>query len=527
MAHFHRLDPTADREFLARGETDPFTGVPFRPTNVVVRAADGTVLLRETWEALDGSYAGSSETQPWDSARGDGASAPPPPAPRPTPPPVAPRAAAPPAPLPPPPTGYIPPPTPEPEPRRRRWWVPLLSVLGIALLAIVALLVFSQLNRQPEAPPVVVEEEPAAPQPVALQVGVIEGELGDGDRIENGRFEDRFTFQADSSGQVLAFVLRSVDFRPDLVVVGPDGQRYEGRPAGDEGNRVVVDDVRGPGRYQIRLTSREPAGEGEYSFRVRQETPIRSLAKNNQIVRATLGPESQRVEGFFRDTYEFSVEAEREYTLAVASTAFEVATTLTAGNGARVRTQEQGGALTFTPTSDGRYRLVVSSREAGKTGAYTVRLKEGPLPVVEPPPPPRALRPNAAPASDSLAAGESRTFTFEGRIGDRVRVDARALGFRPSLVLVGPENRRIPGQTTDDRANVQETLPTAGTYRVIVSGGEGSGLFQISLERTEAPRADDIPRMPGVDRPPTPPPADSGGEPEEYEPAPIDGGGGR
>ena len=351
-----------------------------------------------------------------------------------------------------------------------------------------------------------------------------EGALADGDAERNGRFEDRYAFVADSSGRVLEFALVSDDFRPDLVVRGPDGQQYEARPVGDEGTRVVVGDLRGPGRFEIVVTSREPAGEGSYSLAIRQETPITTLRADGQTVRATLGERSVLVDGFFRDTYEFPVEAEREYTLAVASSAFEVATTLTGRNGARVTTEPEGDAVTFTPTEDGRYRLVVSSRERGKRGAYTVTLTAGPAPEDEVPEAPRVLAANAAPLRDSLAVGQQRTYTFTGQIGDRVRVDARALGFSPRLVMVGPDGQRVTGDTDEERASVQGTVATAGTYRVILTGGEGSGLVQLSLEKTEAPRADDIPRMPGLDRPPAPAPAQGGGgqNGQPYEAQPID-----
>lgn len=534
MAHFHRLDADADREFLARGETDPFTGTPFRPTNVVVKAEDGTVLLRETWEALGGRYAGSAKTLPWGASAGDGAA---------TPPPARPEAAAVTAgaaagaatgagALPKPPRQHAPPPTPMPDHVRERrakrpWLLPVLAVVGVALALIVGLLVMSGLrDDDPVEAPIVETDEPDAPEITTVQAGVIEGALAEGDAERNGRFEDRYAFVADSSGRVLEFALVSDDFRPDLVVRGPDGQQYEARPVGDEGNRVVVADLRGPGRFQIIVTSREPAGEGSYSLAIRQETPITALRTDGQTVRATLGERSVLVDGFFRDTYEFPVEAEREYTLAVASSAFEVATTLTGRNGARVTTAREGDAVTFTPTEAGRYRLVVSSRERGKRGAYTVNLTAGPAPEADVPEAPRVLQPNTAPLRDSLAVGQQRTYTFAGQIGDRVRVDARALGFSPRLVMVGPDGQRITGDTNDERASVQGTVATAGTYRVILTGGEGSGLVQLSLEKTEAPRADDIPRMPGLDRPPAPAPAPTQGgggqNGQPYEAQPID-----
>ncbi|MEM6325804.1 MAG: hypothetical protein AAF791_01665 [Bacteroidota bacterium] len=533
MAHFHRLDAEADRDFLARGEADPFTGVTFLPTNVVVLTADGTVLLRETWEALGERYEGSGETMPWGTPTGDGAqeeeptvAAPPPPVPAPTtlaaPPPAAPPASVAPAPAPPAPaprrTASAPPP--EEPTRRRPWLAAFLWILAIAALVIVALLVFRAFTAEPPSEPVVERvDELQAPEVIEVQAGDIDGTLADGDATVNGRFEDRYAFTADSSGRVLSFVLVSEDFRPDLVVRGPDGQQYEARPSGDAGTRVVIDDLRGPGRFEILVTSREPAGDGAYTLSIGQETPIVALRADDRTVRAVLGEQSVLVDGFFRDTYEFGVEAEREYTLTLASTAFEVVPTLTSANGARVRTEREGDALTFTPSADARYRLVVSSRERAKRGPYTVRLAAGPAPEPEAPEPPRILEPNAAPARDSLATGQQRVYTFSGQVGDQVRVDARALGFSPNLVLVGPDGRRVVSDSDEERANVQQTLATAGTYRVIVTGGEGSGLFQLSLEATVAPRADDIPRMPGLDEPPAPE-GDDGGTP--YEPQLID-----
>ena len=267
--HYHRLDAEADREFLARGETDPFTGVAFRPSNVVVMTGDGTVLLRESWEALGERYEGSAETLAW--ASGDGATTAPPT-------PEAPRTAR--APLPAPPRQHAPPPKPMPDHVRERrakhpWLLPLLGVLAVALVLVVALLIASRMGGPEPVEPVVVEQEtPDAPAVFAIEEGVTEGSLAEGDARGSGdRYEDRYAFAADSSGRVLTFVLASDDFRPDLVVVGPDGQRYEAEASGEDGERVVVSNLRGPGTFRLLVTSREPAGEGDYSIRVRQETP--------------------------------------------------------------------------------------------------------------------------------------------------------------------------------------------------------------------------------------------------------------
>lgn len=534
MADLHRLDASADRAFLREGRTDPYTGVAFRPTNTVVVAGDGTVLLRETWDALDGAWHGSTETIPWSrrAARGDGAATR-----RPT---VVPTAT---------PTRGPAPPPPPPQ-KKRRWWVPALAALVVAGVAIGGVWLAGTMRADEE--PVVVEapaEEPALAAPTLIRVGTVDGELGEGDaRGTSGRYEDRFTFAADSSGKILSFVVEAEGFLPDLLVTAPDGRRLDGEALDEDGRRVAVRNVAGPGRYEVLVTSREPLGEGAYTLTTRAETPEVTIAADGRTITARLGERSSFDQGFYRDTYRFRAEKDREYTLQIASAAFRAAPTLTSGGRpAQAERRRDGDAVTlrFKPAADATYRLVVTSEGSNQRGQYTLRLAAGPKPQAPAPAvtPSRSggpLAANGAPARDSLGTGATRTYTFAGRVGDRVRLDARATGFAPRLVLIGPDGRRVAADPDGDRASLRETLTADGTYRVQVGSGEGSGLYQVSLESRAAERAADIPRLPGADRPrPTPPPApapepapppaegeggsgDDGGE--EYQPTPIGDG---
>ena len=526
MSEFHRLDASADARFLRARVADPLTRTPFKPANSVVLCKTcGLVSLRETWEALGGCPNGHDVAAPWDPAAalnaGDGAATP---LPRPATAPVA-------------------------APTRNRWLTPLLIAAGVVGLAVLGVVAFGLLNDDgPEAveETAVAPAEPTGPAAVALaEPGLTQGALADGDYADDsGRYQDLYTFAADSSGKVLTFRVSSEDFFPDLVVQTPDGDRVEAETVesdDDTGLRIVaVGDQRAPGLYRILITSRLPAVSGSYALRVQSENPQRPLAPGGSAVRAELGAFSERADGFFRDRYQFSGVQGREHTITVRTSAFAPTVQLTGPGGAvSGQTGRAGGVVTyvFTPTATGAHTLVVSSQSRDQKGAYSVQLAVEAEEVVERQPADPAetgpaLRPNGT-ASDSLAAGGSRTYTVRGRVGDRVFLEVRADGFTPSLVLIGPDGTRTAASPDGDRARVRYTLPSAGTYRVIVGAASGAGGYRVSLEQQAAVAAEDIPRRPGADTPQESRGRDEGeGAPETrpgdgYRPQPIGGQGPR
>ena len=516
---FHRLDADADAAFFRASPADPISGVPFRPTNRVVRCATcGLVSLRETWEAVGGCPNGHSVAAPWSPVAGDGASAsvaPPAPAPRPAP---------------------APPPA-APVEKKTNWLLPL--ALLVAVLAAGSLFLFRTL--QPDDAPVVVEapvaDAPTGPTAVVVEAGEVDGSLGGSDfRTPEGRYQDLYTFAADSSGRVLGFTVESSEFYPDLIIETPDGSRVEAESlgAGEDAaiaRRVAVRNLRGPGVYRILVTSRQPAVSGSYGLRITQENPVQPLPTDGRSVQAELGTFSQLVDGTYRDTYRFSGAGGREHTITVRSSAFAPALTLRGPSGeVEGETGRAGGSVTFTftPAASGTHTLVVTSRDKNKKGPYTVQLSveaEAPEPVVRDEPAADGLRAGGAPLRDSLAAGATKAFRIRGQIGDRVVLDLRADGFAPTLAIVGPDGQRTPAEPDGDRARLRLTLPTAGAYRVVVgSRSETDGTFSLSLEQEAAVESAPIPRLPGgapaqAPAPPPPPAEDDGA----YQPQPLNG----
>ncbi|MEO0556609.1 MAG: hypothetical protein AAF170_00355 [Bacteroidota bacterium] len=522
---YHRLDAEADAEFFLSSPSDPISGVGFLPTNRVVRCATcGLVSLRETWEAVGGCPNGHQTPGPWTPVMvGDGASvavASPTPAPT--------RAAAAPVSAP-------------AEEKKRGWLLPLALVVAVLLIG--SLFAFWYLNR--EAEPVVEEtpvvDVPTGPTAVVVQAGAIEGELGGSDfRGTDGRYQDLYTFAADSSGRVLGFTVTSSDFYPDLMIETPDGTQVDAESLGSDGEagsrRVAIRNLRGPGVYRILVTSRQPAVSGNYTVQITQENPVQPLPTNGRTVQAELGAFSQLVDGYYRDTYRFSGAGGREHTIVVRSSAFAPSLSLRGPSGdVQGETGRAGGSVTFTftPAATGTHTLVVTSRDKDKKGAYTVQLsvEEPPEVVVAEDPVSTGLRAGGPPLRDSLAVGTTKAYRINGQIGDRVVVDIRTDGFTPTLFMVGPDGQRTPAEPDGDRARIRLTLPSAGAYRVVVgSQDEGEGEFSLSLEQEAAVEAAPIPRLPGGEpaqqAPAAPPPSQTGGEGSGQSPPSGNGSGG-
>ncbi len=508
---FHRLDPDSDARFLRARVADPLTGVPFRPTNTVVMCATcGQVSLRETWEAVGGCPNGHDTPAEWDLdaalAAGDGAAGA-----RPS---VRPAAAS-----------------ASTAPAKRSPWPVLLAVLAVAVVVVGGLFAVGLFTDDDEVPVEVVVPEPTGPtgpEAVSVQVGTVSGALTASDfQTENGRYQDLYTFAADSSGRVLSFTVISEDFYPDLYVETPEGERVEAETLGDDeadGMRTVaVRSLRGPGLYRIFLSSRQPGDTGDYELRVRQEDPVRPLAPNASPFAAELGAFSQQVDGFYRDRYTFASVEGREHVVTVRSSVFAPTVAVTGTGGAITGTSGRaGGSVTFafTPERAGTFTLVVSSQTREQRGAYTVQLAV----EEEAEPEGRPIPTDGRAVTDSLAAGDTQVYRFQGRLGDRVRIEVRADGFTPALTLIGPDGSRVPAAPDGDRVRLRTTLSSEGAYRLLVGATGGGGEARTTLEREAAVTSEDIPRLPGADRQRTPAPTNNAPE-EDYQPQPIGGDG--
>src|SRR5690606_37098859 len=163
----------------------------------------------------------------------------------------------------------------------------------------------------------------------------------------------------------------------------------------------------------------------------------------------------------------------------------------------------EGGSLDsrlfMTLPQDGVYEVTATSYAAGETGAYTLsaRRASGAPPVPTPTPP------STNPGGDVLQLGVTRrgalqrgdgtlssgeyvdTYTYMGRRGERVAIEATSSEFDTYLMLVQPDDEQIDNDdaehTTDSR--IDTVLPLDGEYRVQVTSyapGE-TGAYEVAV----------------------------------------------
>lgn len=161
---------------------------------------------------------------------------------------------------------------------------------------------------------------------------------------------------------------------------------------------------------------------------------------------------------------------------------------------------DRNSLVSFRAAKAGRYTIIASSfGDELRVGAYRLTLAED-----------SGTFPDAGEAS-ALRPGETRDgrletgdavgprgledhWTFEGRAGEVVRIDALSTDFDPYLVLrLGP----TPVDSNDDggdgrNARLLTVLPSTGTYTAVVSGfseGRTGGRYRVAMASSTAPAA--------------------------------------
>lgn len=145
----------------------------------------------------------------------------------------------------------------------------------------------------------------------------------------------------------------------------------------------------------------------------------------------------------------------------------------------------------------GTYQVLVTSFEAGETGAYALRIDRGEVTASVGQRDVQTLE-LRRPASGSLESGDGEldsgefrdTWVFNGQAGQSFSVEMSSDDFDPYLILLSPdgdvidENDDFDGRT--DLSRIDATLPQAGRYRVIATSyavGESGG-YGLALSST-------------------------------------------
>ena len=225
--------------------------------------------------------------------------------------------------------------------------------------------------------------------PTALQPGPDGGFVGTGTlepgdaETGAGRYVDFLSVEPSDSSR-FSVVVTSAAFRPDVSVLTPEGERLGASLLLGTDERAEEVGLRGPGRFEITVTSAEPGRTGAYEVVTTTRAVRDTLTFSDPLRADTLGAGTPRA-GRYEAAYALLAEPDRPVILEVVSPAFRPRLTLLgpAGEIRQQRTLERGAAgdslygvvLRFHPGWDLPYTLLVSSDARGQTGPFAMELR--------------------------------------------------------------------------------------------------------------------------------------------------------
>jgi hypothetical protein len=333
--------------------------------------------------------------------------------------------------------------------------------------------------------------------PLHLEGGTAAGTLATGDGADpTGRFEDYYAFDAPDSS-AFSVIVTAAAFAPDLVVTTPRGQRIAASTLWQTGHRAEVPGLRGPGRYVIAVTAREPGAGGAYELTA-GPPPLPRLVEPGDAVDSTLGRAGAPRAGRYEDHYAVLAPPGQSTLVAVRARTFRPRLYLLGPEGevvapwgslARVDTDTLHAAvLRYQPGWDAPYLLLVSSEEGEVRGDYTVEVETVRI---------LTIRTDGTGVRGTLGeAGWYRdgrygdTYRFEAAAGTTALIEVRSSAFTPRLVLK-QGGREIVARDGGSTVRLERELG-GGLYEVDVTAVDenatGDYALFVTVDTPEGPR---------------------------------------
>lgn len=322
------------------------------------------------------------------------------------------------------------------------------------------------------------------------------GQLDASDRtLDSGEYMDTYTFEG-RPGQRVTLDLASRDFDTYLILVPPKGSQQENDDIDDEsGHSRIEADLTEVGTHRVIVTSYRKGELGSYELHIDLASAPGGDGRSRDLVSigygdartGTLDDTDARISsGEYRDLYSFDGRAGEQVVVELSSSDFDPYLVLTPPSGDSIDNDDADNRvdlsrIELTLPVDGRYRVMVTSYQAGETGAYRLTVREDRRQPVTPP--------STSVRSGSGTPTQGRTFglfvgisDYGGRASDLLFTadDARrmeqamlASGMRPA-----DSTLLIDGQATRERvrraiANVASQAGPNDTFVLFYSGHGG------------------------------------------------------
>ena len=336
-----------------------------------------------------------------------------------------------------------------------------------------------------------------APTPLAPEAdgsAFLAGELRPGDAERSpGLYVDFLTFTARDSA-LFSIAATSAAFTPGLSVSTPDGGRVAASVLLATASRAEVTGLRGPGRFEIAVTSTEPGAAGAYEVSAGRTLARDTLRADGDgpVLRAdTLGvlasgAASRLRAGRHERVYALRTEPDRPVVVDVVSPAFAPSITLLgpAGEIRQQRTLERGAAgdslfgtvLRFQPGWDLPYTLIVSSEAPEATGPFALEVR-----TVDVKPLAADGRARAGTLGEESWLRDGRyveAYRFRVGSGEDVEIGLESAAFAPAFRLWREETRGVKEAAAElnaaERAAVayESSSLEPGSYLLEVTSAE-------------------------------------------------------
>jgi hypothetical protein len=325
------------------------------------------------------------------------------------------------------------------------------------------------------------------------------GDLRAGDqRLTSGEFYDEYTIEA-TAGSRLVVSLESGDFDTYLIVRSPGGDPFENDDFEGSTTLSRVDvDVTETGTWRVLATSYEAGQTGSYVVSMSTGAastaarPGASAGGPRREAGSLAGGDETLTSGEFVDY--FTVDGRRGEALVVDLTSreFDPYLIVRGPDGEQLDNDDFEGdrtrsLISLDATLDGEYTVMVTSCQPGESGAYTLLIATENATSASNTGA-RVERGALASGDQTLRSGEYLDeYTFEGRPGQRVRVDVGSSDFDTYLMLMGPGEFRMENDDVEGapgRSVIEADLTEMGTYRVVVTSysPDETGAYELSIE---------------------------------------------
>jgi hypothetical protein len=322
-----------------------------------------------------------------------------------------------------------------------------------------------------------------------------EGRLEKGDsQLDDDEYYDTYDFQG-SVGDLVVVDLYSSDFDTWLALVAPSGADTQNDDYQESTTRSRIEKLLDEtGEWSVLVTSYEAGETGAYtlSIGVTRTGAAPSVAAGGRTERGTLASgDNQLTTGEYVDSFDLSGASGEFRVIDLRSRDFDPYLILVAPSGEQFENDDHEGDATRSQVAmqlpeSGDYRVLVTSYKAGESGSYTLTIGGGAATAAATGP--RVEYGSLAPGDQTLSSGEyADGYEFEGRPGQRARLDVSSTEFDTYLMLIDPTGQQTENDDFEGMAGhsvIETDITESGSYRVVVTSydvGE-TGSYELRME---------------------------------------------